>query len=359
MGSKIALKNAQDQEFSINHNDNAGAISINSSDISLKSQTESEIAPYNKGFKNYIIDGRFDFWYEGATQTISGFGSDTMWYNYHIGSTKTHSQQIFSTGSVFPDGTRCPNYFSRTIVASVAGANNLVSKSHAIEDVSRLAGKTVTISFYAKADSAKSIWINLSQEFGTGGTPSSPTYTSAGAVSLTTSWQKFTKTVTIPSISGKTIGANGNHTTATRLIFYFDIGSNIASASNTIGGIQQSGTFDIAMVQLEEGSVATTFENRPIGLEQVLIGRYYQHHNNDFYVYGVAAYSGATVTWQLPLPVLMRVNPVFVGGWHDGVSAAGGAVYANTKVISTSLVATQLGTNYAAFLNIISVDARL
>ena len=36
MGSKIALKNAQDQEFSINHNDNAGAISINSNDISKK-----------------------------------------------------------------------------------------------------------------------------------------------------------------------------------------------------------------------------------------------------------------------------------------------------------------------------------
>lgn len=36
MGSKIALKNAQDQEFSINHLDNAGAIAINSSDIAIK-----------------------------------------------------------------------------------------------------------------------------------------------------------------------------------------------------------------------------------------------------------------------------------------------------------------------------------
>ena len=33
MGSKLALKNTQDQEFSITHQDNAGAIALNSKDI--------------------------------------------------------------------------------------------------------------------------------------------------------------------------------------------------------------------------------------------------------------------------------------------------------------------------------------
>ena len=107
--------------------------------------------------------------------------------------------------------------------------------------------------------------------FGTGGSPSSVVYGTTQIVALTSTWQKKSITVTIPSIVGKTLGTDGEHTSFTALQFYFDQGS--ATTGSVLGN--QSGTFDIAQFQLEEGSVATPFEQRPYGLELSLCQRYY------------------------------------------------------------------------------------
>ena len=234
------------------------------------------------GFKNFIINGGFDIWQRGTSQTTNDYGSDDRWNNGNMGSTKTHSQ---ITTTDIEKALFNSSYFSRTVVASVAGASNSVSKFQHIENVNRLAGKTVTLSFWAKADSAKNIAFDLGQQFGTGGTPSS-TVTGVGAqlIALTTTWQKFTKTIVIPNIIGKTLGTNGVHTTSTYVNFWFDAGSSFSSRSASLG--QQSGTFDIAQVQLEEGSVATPFENRPIGLELSLCQRYYEISTTKIWGYG-------------------------------------------------------------------------
>jgi hypothetical protein len=78
-------------------------------------------------------------------------------------------------------------------------------------------------------------------------------------------------TATIPSLSGKTLGTNGD--SAFTLNIWFDAGSDYNSRTDTLG--QQSGTFDIAQVQVEPGPVATPFERRPIGTELALCQRYY------------------------------------------------------------------------------------
>lgn len=224
------------------------------------------------GFKNYIINGGFDVWQRGTSQASSGYGSDDRWINANSGSTKTHSQVACT------DTERAlfnASYFSRTVVSSVAGAGNNCIKAQFIEDVTKLAGKTVTLSFWAKADSNKNIAIEFEQNFGTGGSPSvSIAGIGAQQVSLTTIWQKKTITVTLPSIIGKTLGTNGINTTSTAIGFWFDAGSNYNTYTNSLG--QQSGTFDIAQVQLEQGTVATPFEQRPYGLELSLCQRYYE-----------------------------------------------------------------------------------
>ena len=110
-------------------------------------------------YRNKIVDGRFDFWYEGTSQTTSGYGSDTMWVNANVGSTKVHSQQTLAIGVDLPSiEVPSATYFSRTVVTSVAGASNYCNKWARVEDVRTLAGKTVTISFYAKADAVKNVW---------------------------------------------------------------------------------------------------------------------------------------------------------------------------------------------------------
>jgi hypothetical protein len=222
-------------------------------------------------YRNKIINGNFDIWQRG-TSLASGTGERFLadrFNNVSSGSTNTASQQSFAVGQT--DVPNNPSYFIRTVVSSVAGVGNYSILSQRIESVRSLAGKTVTLSFYAKADSNKSMSIDISEIFGSGGGASLPVDGIGVKFNLTTSWQKFTTTVTLPSIAGKTIGSNNND--CIQLTLWFDAGSNFNSRTNSLG--QQSGTFDIAQVQLEEGSVATPFEVRPIGTELALCQRYY------------------------------------------------------------------------------------
>lgn len=238
------------------------------------------VSPFS-GFKNHIINGNFDHWqYKDAgltyPQTASGYGSDDRWNNTNSGSTKTHSQ-VATTDTERPLFNA--SFFSRTVVTSVAGAGNFVQKHQKIENITKLAGKTVTLSFWAKADSSKNIAIEFSQNFGTGGAPSSQV-NSIGSqlVALTSTWQKFTITVAIPSIVGKTLGTDGVHTSFLLIQFWFDAGTTFDTHTASLG--QQSGTFDIAQVQIEEGSVATPFEMRNVQQELAMCQRYYESFIN-------------------------------------------------------------------------------
>jgi hypothetical protein len=219
-------------------------------------------------FRNKIINGNFDFWQRG-TSGSSGYVAD-RWTTAVGGSTAAISRQSFTLGQTDVPGE--PDYYHRTVVTSSAGASNYAITLQRIESVKTLAGQTATLSFWAKADASKNMAIEFFQSFGTGGSPSTGVTFGVTTIALTTSWQKFTVTVDVPSISGKTLGTNDNDYLFVAL--WFDAGSDYDSSTNTLG--QQSGTFDIARVQLEAGDVATPFEERPIGQELALCHRYYQ-----------------------------------------------------------------------------------
>jgi len=225
-------------------------------------------------FRNKLINGGFDIWQRGTSQTSDGYGSDDRWLNSHSGSTKTASRQTFTLGQT--DVPASPKYWSRTVVTSAAGSANYCHKRQAVESVLSFAGQTVTLSFWAKADASKNIAIEFKQSFGTGGSPSADVNgASVTTVALTSTWARYTVTANIPSISGKILGTDGNDNL--QIVFWFDAGSSFNSRTNSLG--QQSGTFDIANVQLESGTVATPFEQRPIGLELNLCQRFYQVHS--------------------------------------------------------------------------------
>ncbi len=255
------------------------------------------------GFKNFLINGNFAIWQRGTSQTTSGYGSDDRWANGNLGSTKTHSRQ---TATDIERVLFNSNYFSRTVVSSVLGTTNYVLKEQRIGNVTDLAGKTVTLSFWAKADAPKNIAICLEQYFGTGGTPSSPVQgIGAQLVALTNTWAKYEVNITLPTIVGKTLGTDGLHNTYTRVMIWLDAGATHDARTASLG--QQSGTFDIAEVQLEEGSVATPFEQRLFALEFDLCCRYYQEMKE-------GARLGSTVNGHyyyasFPLAKPMRVKP--------------------------------------------------
>jgi len=281
-------------------------------------------------FRNKLINGGFDIWQRGTSQTSAGYGSDDRWLNENSGSTKTASRQTFTIGQTDVPGN--PRYFSRTVVTSVAGSTNYVFKSQRIEGVSTLAGQTATFSFWAKADAAKNIAIEFNQFFGSGGSPSA-TVNEIGVTTfaLTTSWQRFSATVNIPSIAGKTLGTNNDDFISPR--WWFDAGSSYNSRTNSLG--QQSGTFDIANAQLEAGSSPTPFEQRPVGMELGLCQRYYYRVQGASYPVCSGVNYAATQfygTWFFP--VTMRALPVI-----DLSAASALTIFTPTTSDTSTLVA--------------------
>jgi hypothetical protein len=219
------------------------------------------------GFRNKIINGDFSIWQRGTSQTANGYGSDDRWLNSVVGSTHVVSRQTSTLGS------SPSQYYARTVVTSVAGAGNLVAKGQSIEDVRLLAGQTVTISFDAWADTNRNIALELVQRFGSGGSPSADvTAIGSQLVAITSTRTRYSVTVAVPSITGKTIGTDNASSTA--LFFWLDAGSTYNARTAGLG--QQSGTFNFADVQVELGSVATPFERRPPQVELALCQRYYQ-----------------------------------------------------------------------------------
>lgn len=263
------------------------------------------------GLRNKVINGNFLVWQRATSQTSVGYGSDDRWYNNHSGSSKTHSQQLFAIGQSAVPGN--PSAFSRTVVTSVAGAGNYVVKQHRFEGVRQLNGMTATLSFWAKADASRPIAIDFQQMFGTGGSPS-PAITGIGVqkFSLTTTWQKFTKTVSIPSITGKTLGSNNDD--FLELTFWFDAGSTYNSRTNSLG--QQSGTFDIAQVQVEISTVATPFDDRSYTMELELCQRYYEV--DQFGYNGAYQLIGSGNVFYVPFKTRKRITPTIA---TSGVTA--------------------------------------
>ena len=309
-------------------------------------------------FRNKIINGNLDFWQVG-TSLSAGTGARylaDMFYTYSGGSTVAPSQQAFALGQT--DVPREPAFFHRSVVASSAGAGNFSIFGQKVEGVRTLAGKSATLTFYAKADAAKNIAFEGTQNFGSGGSPSSAvTGIAVTTCSLTTSWQKFTIPITFPSISGKTLGSNGND--CIELAWWLEAGSTFNSRTNSLG--QQSGTFDIAQVQLEEGSIATPFEMRPKALELTLCKRYFEIIMASF---SCGAISGSSQTLggcanysveKRALPAITLFSDISATAFPAGLCSI-----ANQQLGSGWFYKQSTGANVnAGWGNLLSIDARL
>lgn len=216
--------------------------------------------------RNLIINGDFQVWQRNTTQSSSGYGSDDRWSNRNSGSTKSHDLMTFTPGS-------CPGletaYYSRTTVTAGGGTSDYVSKLQKIEDVRTAAGRTVTISFWAKSPTATAMTIEFAQVFGSGGS------TAVGGIGinkivLTSDWTFYEYQVAIPSVSGKTIGTESY----LKLTFWLDAGSDYHASTDSLG--HQSGSFDISQIQLEVGSTATAYEQKTYAQELLDCQRYYE-----------------------------------------------------------------------------------
>ena len=269
------------------------------------------------GRKNYIINGNFDIWQRGTSLTGGGalnFLAD-RWQFEGSGAIYNLSQGTFTVGQT--DVPNNPKYY---LDITVTSADDLSRLEQNIEEVSTLSGENVTVSFWAKYTTNAPTNFNtyLIQKFGSGGS-ADVTTTLATGQTLTTSWQKFTLTTTLPSISGKTVGA----------------GSSLMlrpfwNPNNETYDVQ------IAQVQVEKGSVATDFEVRPIGEELSLCERYYQYANTGSrYVINGALQSTTEFRGLIPSTTTMRTTPTVSLGTSQVLVNNGG--YDNDGVTISSV----------------------
>jgi hypothetical protein len=163
--------------------------------------------------KNKIINGDMNIWQRGTTVTDPAGGTflaDRFYISYDgtAPTSRTYSQQTFALGTAPVAGYE-GKFFARVAVTT-KGSNTRTGLIQSMESVRTFAGQTVTISFWAKCDSARTGSIVVIQNFGTGGSPSSSVTVTDSAVSYSSSWARYSLTVAIPSIAGKTLGTAGN-----------------------------------------------------------------------------------------------------------------------------------------------------
>ena len=224
--------------------------------------------------ENHIINSHFDIWQRSTSQTASGVFSDDRWANGHNSSAKTHSRQSFADGQ--QDVPNAGSYYSRTVITSSTTTSGAVIKDQKIEDVRTLENKEITLTFYAKADAAKDITAEFEHYFGTGGSPSAFVNFGATKFNLTTSWQKFTTTLTIPSLSGKTIGTNGDH--YLQLSIWMSAGTDFNARTDSLG--LQTGTFDISKVSIVESGTNVEPIKKTVAEELLDCLRYYEQQDD-------------------------------------------------------------------------------
>jgi hypothetical protein len=253
--------------------------------------------------------------------------------------TVTATYQTFTLGAAPVAGYEARNYISiQSTGQTLTTANSRLAQD--IESVRTFAGQTVTVSFFAKAATGTpKVAVELGQDFGTGGSPSSAVNTYAGQVTLTTSWARYSVSIAVPSISGKTLGTNGND--FLRCALWASAGSSFNSRTGSIG--IQTNTIDFWGLQIEYGSKATPFQTASGGSPQAELAmcqRYYvrttSSANLGRFAIGMAD-STTTTTLIYNAPVSMRIVPTSVDYSSLQIHEPGNNVFNFTTLTVSSI----------------------
>lgn len=281
-----------------------------------------------------------DRWAAGITTDTASFSQATL--------TDTDRTAIGDEEAVFA----LKNVFTGS---SSAGAFNEIV--HRIENVRRLAGKTVTISFWAvAAANTPKLGINILQSFGTGGSPSTSVraLTTGKSVTLSTTWTRYNVSIDIPSISGKTVGTDKNDNTA--LEFFYSSGATNDDIAGTIG--VQSGTISLWGVQLEVGDTLSELEKPDPHDDLARCMRFFQTHESVL-IAGTPPAAGGAIFSDFSYPVAMRKAADVTVSSTTFTNASTLAINAQFNThMRLSIVGTATGT--AAFASTtIKCDANL
>lgn len=221
---------------------------------------------------NYLTNGDFALWQRDPDRSISLLHSD--------GEVYACDRWRFSAGS---GGVGAATFTGLDFAVGVEAGLPLVAGepltylkwnqtvipfsparvAQRLEGVRTLAGEDVTVSFYARlvSGSISQARLQLTQHFGTGGSPSADVVKTSSNVSFTGSWARYSFSVKLDSTSGKTIGTDGND--YLEFAFDFDSGASVWQV-------------DLTLVQLEIGKNAGSYQAKSRAQTLAEAERYYQ-----------------------------------------------------------------------------------
>lgn len=236
------------------------------SDISaLATATETALTTVSNtvGVNNLLVNGQYAI-DQRAVSPATVSAASTGWISDRWkGTSGTGATNIFTKTAITAGSFAGAPQYKMAWNRSVAGSATSYMHQR-IEGVRVAAGQSLTISFNAAvASSTSDITATVVQCFGTGGSPSSDVTTN-GATTVTVDTSTSTRhsiTISVPSISGKTLGSNGDD--------YLEIRINRASGTGT-------GTIDFWNMQAVIGTVAPGYVARPYQQELALCQRFYQ-----------------------------------------------------------------------------------
>jgi hypothetical protein len=256
-------------------------------------------APYSQ---QPILNGGFQVWQRGTASTAIGSGTflADRWQAARAGFAAGASQSRQVTG----DTTNLPNiqYCLRVQRDSGNTGTSVILVGQNIETVNSIpfAGKTVTLSFYARKGADYSAASNVLQTDFASGTGTDQNIITSGTLTginstltnhtLTGTWQRFTVTKNVDA-------------TATQLVVVF--------RDTPVGTAGTNDYFEVTGVQVELGSVATAFHTYAATIQGELgaCQRYYYRQTaaEAFSVFGVGlATSTTNARITVSLPVTLR-----------------------------------------------------
>ena len=316
------------------------ALSINNTpQVSFENSVSQ---PGGFSLRNKIINGdmRIDQRNSGASQTITAAAALAYtvdrWYAYCTGANVT-GQRVAGSG----DTQYRYQFTGAASVTKIGFAQRIEG-----DNIYDLNNGTATLS----VDLANSLlttvtwtawYANTSDTFGTLASPTR-TQIATGTFTVTSTVSRYSTQISIPSAA------------TTGIEIEFSVGA------------QTSGTWTIGNVQLERGSAATPFEQRPIGLELSMCQRYYQKSYNLDQKPGTTTgqFSGGTTTLfqstqsfhQLPtvrLSPSLRTNPSITV--YNPVSGATASLWTQTTGNVTAYISASNSNSLTIGINNVSV----
>ena len=242
--------------------------------------TGTPISPTPLMYRNRLINGGFaiDQRNNGASHTVANaYGLDRWWQTFT--GTPPTAQRIAGSGS--------SRYRYQVTGASGNTGFNIQQRIEAA-NIYDLAGQTVTASVDLAATGVTSIAVTLWFANSVDSFSAGMTAISGGTFTVSSSLSRYSTTYTLPASAQNGVAM---------------------TISPTAGPLTAGQTITLGNAQLEAGSVATPFEQRPIGAELALCQRYYQTAQGMF----SGNVSAGGTYYCLTATPLMRSTPTIVG----------------------------------------------